>query len=258
MCVQQLTHGCVQHSQHGNMKKLISCITILLFFSCTKIQEPPTPELCTYEISEDNYQPTARPGKGPKHQRNNYILYIDFDGQTVTSPHWNGGQTINAAPAALTAEQKEQVVNEVAVLFAPYKVTVTDNESLYNSTQAVKRQRIIVTPTSYWFGGVSGVSYIGQMEWGSSTPAWVFSDKLYNTPHFIADITAHEAGHSMASLRHQSVYNEDCTLQLTYRMGAIMGNSLYVPQGSWVYGNTYSCTAWQDDHLMLVNKFGLR
>jgi hypothetical protein len=183
-------------------------------------------------------------------------IYIDFDGQTVNSTNWNGGQTIQCAPAALTADQKAQVVNEVAALYAAYKVTVTDNETVYNSANSARRIRIIVTPTSSWYGGVSGISYTGSFSWGTGVPAFVFSDRLYNGPHYIAEIVAHEAGHTLG-LRHQSEYNTDCTLKLTYRMGVVMGNSLYVPQGAWINGTTYNCNTFQDDHQVLSSLLGL-
>jgi hypothetical protein len=183
-------------------------------------------------------------------------IYIDFDGQNVNSTNWNNGQTINCAPAELTADQKQQVVNEVAALYAAYKVTVTDNESVFNSANSARRIRIIVTPTSYWYGGVSGISYLSSFSWGTDVPAFVFSDRLYNGPHYIAEIVAHEAGHTLG-LRHQSEYNPDCSLSLTYKMGVVMGNSLYVPQGAWITGTTYTCNTFQNDHQVLGNLLGL-
>jgi hypothetical protein len=36
------------------------------------------------------------------------VLYLDFDGETVTDPAWNDGQTIIAAPAALSSARSQR------------------------------------------------------------------------------------------------------------------------------------------------------
>jgi hypothetical protein len=199
----------------------------------------------------------GKPIRPPQTSTGGYsCIYIDFDGQTVNNSNWNGGQTLNCAPADLSADQRQQVVNEVAAIYAAYKVTVTESESVYNNANSARRIRIIVTPTSAWYGGVSGISYLGSFSWGTGTPAFVFSDRLYNGPHYIAEIVSHEVGHTLG-LRHQSEYNDDCSLRLTYKMGVVMGNSMYVPQGDWITGTTTSCNTFQNDHESLTAVLGL-
>lgn len=269
--------------QPTSMKKNLCFVAVACLFvisSCQKSTEtiaensPVIPEhlrathptVCEYDSDAllrnfDAANASTAKGKPIKNQPNTSgsgysCIYIDFDGEQVRSSYWNGGQTLNCDPAALNADQKAQVVNEVAALYAAYKVTVTDNETVYNNANSARRIRVVVTPTSYWYGGVSGISYVGSFSWGNGTPAFVFSDKLYNGPHYIAEIVAHEAGHTLG-LRHQSEYNADCSLAYTYKMGVVMGNSLYVPQGAWINGTTYTCNTFQDDHQMLTSVLGL-
>ncbi len=226
-----------------------------------------TLDICVYDstLLQENFQranPPAdfskgKPVRPPKPTTSGYsCIYLDFDGEVGKWTNWNGGQTLTCAPATLTADQKLQTVNEVAALYAAYKVVITDDLSVYNGANSSRRIRIIVTPTSAWYGGVSGIAFNGSFSWGTGVPAFVFSDRLYNGPHYIAEIAAHEAGHTLG-LRHQSEYNTDCTLKYTYRMGVVMGNSMYVPQGAWVLGTTYSCNVFQDDKQMLTSVLGL-
>jgi hypothetical protein len=115
----------------------------------------------------------------------------------------------------------------------------------------------VVTPTSSWRPGVSGISYTGSFSWGDDTPCFVFSDRLYNVSSYIGEIASHEAGHSLG-LNHQTEWDANCQLISSYRMGVVMGNSLYVSQGAWTYGPTIACNIFQNDDQVLTNKLGLR
>ena len=182
-------------------------------------------------------------------------ILIDFDGQSVTNSLWNGGATLNCAPSGLSSSQITEVLNEVRALYAAYNVFITYDESVYYAANPLKRTRVVVTPTSGWYSGVSGIAYVTSFTWGDETPAFVFSDRLYFTSHYVAEIVAHEAGHTLG-LSHQSEYDGNCTLVSRYRNGAIMGNSLNAPQGQWIYGTTVSCSTFQDDNSVLSNALG--
>lgn len=183
-------------------------------------------------------------------------ILIDFDGEVVNSGYWNGGSTINCAASGLSSAAISEVLSEVRAHYAAYNVVVTYDENVYNVANPMKRRRIIVTPTSSWYSaGASGVAFTGSFTWGDQTPAFVFSDRLYYTAHFIAEIVAHEAGHTLG-LRHQSSYDANCSLLSSYRSGAVMGNSLNSAQGQWIYGTTTSCYTYQDDNTMLRNVLG--
>jgi hypothetical protein len=222
--------------------------------------------LRNFKVANARKTTTKGPGSGgggkPPRNNNSYsCILIDMDGQTGKWSNWNNGQTLTLSPPALTLLQKQQVVAEVAALFDRFNVTVTMDEAVYNAANYARRIRVIVTPTSAWYTGVTGVAYNGSFTWGTGVPAFVFSDRLYNGPHYIAEIVAHETGHTLG-LRHQSEYWEEnvpvCALKLTYRMGVVMGNSLYVPQGAWFVGTTYSCSVFQNDIAVMAGVLGLR
>ncbi len=240
-------------------------LLLLLLAGCVTKKPTPTLEICTYDSTAllNNLHianppvsfAKGKPVKPPRGATSGYnCIYLDFDGETGTWPGWNGGQRLTLAPCAMTEDMRLQTLLEVAALFAPFKVVVTDSLTVFNKA-GTKRAHIIITPTSAWYGGVSGIAFTGSV--GQGIPGFVFSDRLYNGPHYIAEIVAHESSH-IFGLRHQSEYNADCTLKLTYKMGVVMGNSLYVPQGAWINGTTYTCTTYQDDKAMLGTVLGYK
>ena len=169
---------------------------------------------------------------------------------------WNNGATFYCQPSTLTATARAEAMARVQQAFAAYRITVTDQESVYNSYSI--RQRVIITPTSAWYAsGGSGVAAIGSLFQGSPAPAFVFSDRLYEDTKYIGDIMMHEAGHT-AGLRHQSQYDPSCQLVNAYRPSTIMGSPFDLPQAPWVYGTSITCTTYQDDHGMLSQNLGLR
>jgi hypothetical protein len=87
-------------------------------------------------------------------------IFLDFDGQTVNSPYWNGGTPFVCAPAALTNAQMVRVFNQVSEDFRPFNLNITTDSSVYFAAPATRRQRIIITPTSSWYGSAGGVAYV--------------------------------------------------------------------------------------------------
>jgi len=53
------------------------------------------------------------------------VLYLDFDGETVTDPAWNNGNTIVAQPSALSSAQITEVWNRVKEDYWPFNIDVT-------------------------------------------------------------------------------------------------------------------------------------
>lgn len=261
---------------------IMAVLCLLAFVSCKKTLDNPqdkplamlrdtTLSVCNYNaadllanlhLTNARRKPTPTPTPTPTTPTpvptgSGYsCILIDFDGQTVSNSYWNGGAPLQCASSGLSADEMNQVLNEVKVHYAAYKVVVTYDENVYNLANPAMRMRMIVTPTSSWYSSASGVAYTGSFTWGNETPAFVFSDRLYYGAHYIAEIVAHEAGHTLG-LRHQSDYNADCSLLNSYKMGVVMGNSLYVSQGEWIYGTTLSCTTYQDDNLVMRNLLGL-
>lgn len=183
-------------------------------------------------------------------------LYIDFDGESVQHSYWNGGSSIQCAPAAILEEAKTIIMLRVQQAYSKYKLTITTSASVFNNAR--NKQRVVVTPTSSWYtGSVSGVAYIGSLYTNNPAPAFVFSDRLSNNTKYIGDIIMHETGHALG-LYHQSDYNASCGLVNSYRDGTIMGSPFSVENPTWINGTSRGCNIYQNDSLVLQQKLGLR
>ncbi len=200
--------------------------------------------------------PTTTPT--PTTSSYNACIYLDFDGEVVNSPYWNNGSTINCLSSGLSADGIAAVIAKVKANYAQFNVEITDQLSVYNAAPVGKRQRVIVTPTSYWQSGAGGISYIGSILFGDGTPSFVFSDRMYYDPGYIGETASHESGHGVG-LFHQSVWTSSCTLSSSYAPNVIMGNSLLGNSGSWTYGpSSQGCNVYQDDRSLLGSTLGLR
>lgn len=197
-------------------------------------------------------------------------IYLDFDGEEVNSPVWNGGNTIVCAASGLNNIQITEVFNRMSEDFRPFAVNITTDEDVFAAAPFDKRMRVIVTPTSSWFTGAGGISYLGSFTWGDDTPCFVFCDRLGpNNPKMVAECCSHESGHTLG-LSHQSTYDNNCHLTATYNEGAgtgetgwapIMGNSYNRNMSGWNNGPTpYGCSNNQDNLSILTsrNGFGYR
>ncbi len=180
-------------------------------------------------------------------------IYMDFDGQVVTSGYWNNGATLNCAAAPMTSAQITEMFHRVAEDYRPFNVTVTTDLDTFNTRPLNRRMRVIVTPTSAWRTGVGGIAYTGSFSWNDDTPAFVFCDRLGNNPKYVAECISHESGHTLG-LSHQTKYDASCVMLETYNTGTgsgeigwapVMGNSYYQNMTGWNNGPTPSgCAAW--------------
>jgi Thrombospondin type 3 repeat len=176
-----------------------------------------------------------------------WIVLVDFDGQYVESPYWNGGVGFYATPSGMGSVEIENMLVAIRKDYEPFSATITTDSSLYFST--TYRQRIIVTQYHEWYGSAGGVAYLNTM--GRDIPAFVFSKALSYGQKYIGEAISHETGHT-AGLKHQSLYDASCTLLNVYNPGSglyapIMGNS-YSREGVWWIGPTQtSCTSIQYD-----------
>jgi len=192
-------------------------------------------------------------------------IYIDFDGHTVISSGWSGGTTMFCAAAPLTDLQMTEIFNRVSEDYRPFNVNITTDSTQFLSAPLNRRIRIIVTPTSAWCPGVGGIAYIGSFVWGDDTPAFVFTDRLANSPKYIGECVSHESGHAVG-LAHQSSYNASCILTEQYATGTgagetswapIMGNSYYKNMTGWNFGPTpYGCANVQDNLTIITSQNG--
>ncbi len=196
-------------------------------------------------------------------------IYLDFDGQKVEGTSWNTKGPILCSSSNLNETQINEIFNRVAEDFRPFDLNVTTDSARFLSAPSTKKIRIILTTTYEWYGPTGGVSFLGSFTWGDNTPAFVFTSLLNYNTKYIAEASAHEAGHTL-SLRHQSTYSLNCIKTAEYNPGAgigeiawapIMGVGYYKNFTLWNNGNNpQGCTIYQDDLDLIIksNGFGYR
>lgn len=126
------------------------------------------------------------------------VIYVDFDGESVTDPVWNGGRTINAAPSSLSSDQIVQALNNAAQDWAPFDVTFTTDAALYAATPVGSRMHAVVTPTDSAAPGSGGVAYVDSWSgagrgFRSDVVCWIFNQ----TVKHVAESLSHEVGHTV-------------------------------------------------------------
>ena len=175
----------------------------------------------------------------------NKVVYLDFDGQQVIGTAWNSGNLINALPSTMNASNIIQIWKRVSEDYRPFNVNVTTDSMRFNNAVPNSRIRVVVTPTSAWYGSAGGVAYVGSFAWGGTpgTPCWIFENQLGYSAKNIAEAASHEAGHSF-TLRHQSTYNTACAKTNEYNPGLGTGVTSWAP----IMGVGYSknVTIWHN------------
>ncbi|RXK60507.1 T9SS type A sorting domain-containing protein [Lacibacter luteus] len=196
-------------------------------------------------------------------------IFLDFDGQTVNTPYWNSGTPFYATPSGLTNEKITTAFYQVAEDFNPFNINITTDSTVYFAAPINKRQRIIVTAYSSWYGSAGGVAYLESFRWGLEIPGFVFANLLGYNEKNIGEASSHESGHTLG-LYHQTLYDANCNYVTEYNPGTgsgatswapIMGNSYGKTLTLWHKGSSYSCTNIQDDLAILsgsANGFGYK
>lgn len=185
------------------------------------------------------------------------VIFLDFDGHTVSGTSWNWNGPINCAKSNLSNTQIQEVFDRVSEDYRPFDVNITTDSTVYWNASPTQRVRIILTATYQWYGATAGgVSFIGSFNWGDNTPAFVFTSLLQYYPKYIAEAAAHEAGHTLG-LKHQSSYDQNCIKITEYNPGTgsgeiawapIMGYGYYHNLTLWHNGSDpYGCNDTQDD-----------
>ncbi|MVT09957.1 T9SS type A sorting domain-containing protein [Chitinophaga tropicalis] len=122
----------------------------------------------------------------------NGCILLDFNGQYVVSSYWNNGNPINAAASTLTDAQQLEVWEMISEDFRPFRLNITNSETVYNTYPANRRMRCIFTPTNTAAPGAGGVAYLNSFTWGNETPCWVFNGGVKGA----GEAGSHEVGHT--------------------------------------------------------------
>ena len=177
-------------------------------------------------------------------------MYLDFDGEKVTDPLWNGGRLIDAKAPAYTEAQIQEIWSIVAERYAAFNINVTTRWDDYKFADMNSRTRAIFTPSNEWRKGFGGIAMIGSMRnagksvWSPSIPCWVFTNMLSRV-RSVGECAAHELGHTL-SLTH------DGKDKSTYYTGQgvwapIMGTAYDRPVAQWSKGEYAGANNTQDD-----------
>ncbi|HWA26765.1 MAG TPA: DVUA0089 family protein [Lacunisphaera sp.] len=202
--------------------------------------------------------PDATP---PQHQSRpgaTAVLYLDFDGATVTDPDWNDGNTIHAAPTNLSASQITNAWNQVAEDYAPFAINVTTVESDYTNAPVGRRMRVIITPSDSWYPDAGGVAYRDSFSaantrgFTTDVPCWAFDyDLSSDAPDTVAAAASHELGHTLG-LKHDGTTSPADEYYNGHGSGAtswapIMGTAFYRNVVQWSKGEYPNPTNTEDD-----------
>lgn len=193
------------------------------------------------------------------------VLFLDFDGHTVSGTSWNYAGPIICAPSGLDNTQITTIFNRIAEDYRPFNLNITTDSTAYLAAPVANRMRVILTVTHEWYGSAGGVAFVGSFIWGDDTPCFVFTGLLNNNVKNISEAAAHEAGHTLG-LFHQAAYDTNCVKTSDYNYGQgtgeigwapIMGVGYYQNFTLWNNGpNSFGCTNYQSDLSVLTSSNG--
>ena len=114
--------------------------------------------------------------------------------------------------------------------------------------------RVVISPSSRWFGYFGGVAFVGSFDWPDDVPTFVFSNNLgFGNEKYVAEAASHEIGHTLG------LFHDGKTDGTEYYQGhgdwaPIMGNSYYNPITQWSRGEYAGANNDEDDlAVMLTN-----
>jgi PKD repeat protein len=205
------------------------------------------------------------------------VVYLDFDGHTITGTAWNRYKDpIQARPfdtdgnstAFSDSERRAiaEVWHRVAEDYAPFDIDVTTEDPVtFTSTTG----RILITsdtdasgqPMPYDSAG--GVAYVGV--WGRGdypsrySPALVYYDNLSNAANYIAEAASHEFGHNLGLSHHGTstadYYRGHGSGSISW--APVMGVAYYAQVSQWSNGDYPGANNRQDDIAVIADLLGV-
>ncbi|MFI5735911.1 pre-peptidase C-terminal domain-containing protein [Kribbella sp. NPDC051587] len=209
----------------------------------------------------------------------NRVLYLDFDGHTITGTAWNAAKSIDPVNVSAydtdgdpanysTAEQDvvRDVWARVAEDYATFDVDVTTQapaQSAIDRSGASDLQygtRVLIDPDTWYQSGCGcgGVAYVGVYDNSSQhdyyQPALVFTKGVGTGAKNLAEAASHEAGHNVG-------LSHDGTSTVGYYQGhgswaPIMGVGYYRGISQWSKGEYADANNKEDDY-SVVGTHGL-
>ena len=185
-----------------------------------------------------------------------FHVYLDFDGERVQDPLWNGGKLIEAKSPAFSEGQIREIWAIVAERYAAFNINVSTRVEDYMNADMNSRTRAIFTPTNEWRRGFGGLAMIGSVKnagrsvWSPTIPCWVFTNMLGRL-RSVGECAAHEIGHTLGLLH-------DGQGKTAYYQGQgawapIMGVTYNRPVAQWSKGEYWGATNTQDDIAVILS-----
>ncbi|MFD0892174.1 hypothetical protein KBB96_12150 [Luteolibacter ambystomatis] len=175
-------------------------------------------------------------------------IYLDFDGQVVTGSRWNSAlePTINALAPTYTEAEMTSICQVVAEDYAPFNVTVTTDEAVFNAAPSTRRMRVILTPSPLSFLlGTGGIALLGSWSDGSGDPCWVYTTGT-GSVYGSALAASHEVGHTFGLL-HDGLGTAEYYGTGNGAWGPIMGAPYGIPIVQFSNGDYTGATNFEDD-----------
>ncbi len=176
------------------------------------------------------------------------VVYLDFDGETVSNTAWLNGSTIDAQSANFSDETITEVWKIMAEDFRPFTINVTTDRSVFEAAQKTNRIMCIFTTTKDAAPDAGGVAYINSFSWNDDTPCWVYN--LWSIRQ-AGETGSHEVGHTLG-LGHDGRPGEEY-YDGHGQWSPIMGWSVNKPLGHWSLGEYDNASNTQDDIAIIAS-----
>jgi hypothetical protein len=234
---------------------------------------PPSPGLLDGTLAPlaDTFKLHSRPGA-------HRVIYLDFNGATVSGTTWSGTTFVappfdtDGNPAAFSADELAMVQGiwqRVAEDYAPFEVDVTTEAPTSSSLTRGNTKdtdyglTVVITNgslSSTLCGGCGGIAYVGVFDevGDQHKPAFVFHDRLLNVEKYIAEAASHETGHTLGLYHDGTATSPYFIGQGTGAEGwaPIMGLGYYQPVVQWSRSD-YTQANNNQDELAVIQSHGL-
>src|SRR5687768_10521178 len=79
------------------------------------------------------------------HSSASAVIFLDFDGHTVTGTSWNYNGPIECGASGLDNTKITEIFNRIAEDYRPFNINVTTDSTKYLAAQSNRRMRVIFT-----------------------------------------------------------------------------------------------------------------